>query len=346
MPSRAENLYAALQFASAVLDLIGQAEDAHLDCKEWPSKEDDAQKMLAKAACGLANADGGVLVIGMKAESRPKDEPDVVTSPAPVENTSLVKSRVLSLISNLVEPGIVGVEIAEIPETIGAASGFVVVYVPKTGSTPHRSRKDWKFYQRIGSATLPMNYWQIEALFGKRPAPKLEFYIVTAEMLAAQSDHRVPLRVVLFGLRNEGLGIARFPGVRFRSLPTLSDNGFGIDGNCGYGLPLRPSVRDWIVYRGGVDDVIYPGESRPIATLRQLSEDKGEFIRDGHVSHFVGAHVPLERRFFCASLTLLGEISAEGVPTRTIEHTLLDASFTKDVPRPTQLAQRFGRQNG
>jgi hypothetical protein len=53
--------------------------------------------MLAKAVSGMTNADGGVLVIGMKAESKPKDEPDVGTGAAPVADTSLVKSRVLGL---------------------------------------------------------------------------------------------------------------------------------------------------------------------------------------------------------------------------------------------------------
>jgi predicted HTH transcriptional regulator len=94
--------------------LIGQPEDACFDCKEWPARDDDAQKMLAKAACGLTNAEGGVLVIGLKAESKPKDEPDVVGSIAPVKDTSLAKSRVLNLIGNLVEPGIVGIEVTEV----------------------------------------------------------------------------------------------------------------------------------------------------------------------------------------------------------------------------------------
>ncbi len=40
MAGRAEYLYSQLQAASAVLKLIGEAEDPHLDCKEWPMKDE------------------------------------------------------------------------------------------------------------------------------------------------------------------------------------------------------------------------------------------------------------------------------------------------------------------
>jgi hypothetical protein len=46
---RAETLYSELRDLSAIEGLIGQPEDSYLDCKEWPAKDDDAQKLLAKA---------------------------------------------------------------------------------------------------------------------------------------------------------------------------------------------------------------------------------------------------------------------------------------------------------
>jgi hypothetical protein len=82
-----------------------------------------------------------------------------------------LRKRVLTLIGNLVEPGIVGIDAYEVHEPENAASGFVVVYVPASAGSPRRSRKDWKFYQRIGSGTFPMEYFQIEERFGKRPLP-------------------------------------------------------------------------------------------------------------------------------------------------------------------------------
>ena len=67
MAGRAEFLYGELKDRAAIDGLIGEPEDGHLDCKEWPAKEKDAHEMLAKGVCGLTNSDGGVLVIGMRA---------------------------------------------------------------------------------------------------------------------------------------------------------------------------------------------------------------------------------------------------------------------------------------
>jgi hypothetical protein len=324
---RAEDLFAKLQSTDAVLDLIGEAEDAHLDCKEWPSKEDDAQKMLAKAACGLTNADGGVLVIGMKAESRPKDEPDVVTAAAPVSDTSLVKSRVLGLISNLIEPGIVGIQAEEIATKPKSKSGFVVVYVPKSDGSPRRSRKDWKFYQRIGSATLPMEYWQIEVLFGKLPKAKLTLHLEPEEMRAADHANAAPWRPLTLDLRNEGTGIAKFSTIRFKRENAILIDSYGIDGNCGFGLPLRPSQTDWFVFRGGMDDVIFPGETLLISKLRQAGKSTGI----GGIPVTMGIPIVHNRmvmeRWVCEPSNFRCEISSEGVATSTLEYELPQAEY-------------------
>src|SRR5882724_11869881 len=152
-PGRAEHLFNQLQSLAGIRALIGQSEDAHFDCKEWPQKVEDAQKVFAKAACGLVNAEGGVLVIGMKARRMSKDQPDLVDSLAPVNDTSDVKSRVLDLVGQLVEPGIEGIQAVEINDPPGSKAGFVIVYIPGSEGLPRRSRKDSRFYLRIGSGT-------------------------------------------------------------------------------------------------------------------------------------------------------------------------------------------------
>ena len=49
MPERGKELFERLKSAKAILALIGESEDSHLDCKQWPSDDKEAQKMLAKA---------------------------------------------------------------------------------------------------------------------------------------------------------------------------------------------------------------------------------------------------------------------------------------------------------
>jgi hypothetical protein len=43
MASRGEELFKQLRTVQAIRALTGQTEDVHLDCKEWPAKDEDAQ---------------------------------------------------------------------------------------------------------------------------------------------------------------------------------------------------------------------------------------------------------------------------------------------------------------
>jgi hypothetical protein len=310
MLGRAEHLFHELQSAEAIRALIGQPEDAQFDCKEWPHKEDDAQRMLAKAACGLTNAEGGVLVIGMKAKSTSKEEPDVVQSAAPVRDTSFVKARILNLIGNLVEPGIVGLDVAEVRLREDSPSGFVVVHIPTSEGSPRRSRKDWKFYQRIGSGTFPMEFFQIEERFGKRPHAKLELFLEFESTKGDMYSPR-PVRNFVLGIGNTGGGIAKFPSIRFKRSCGLTVDSYGIDGNMGFGIELRPSESEWAAFRGRVDDVIYPGETLKVARLLQYGESRGASPGSSRALWSFGS-----LKFSC-------ELSCEGAQTKTAEKEIL-----------------------
>jgi hypothetical protein len=315
---RGRNLFNQLQNVESIRVLIGQTEDVHLDCKEWPSVEQDAQRVLAKAACGLTNSEGGVIVVGVRARAIAKDEPDLIDSLTPVSDTSAVKSRILDLVGQLVEPRIERIETAEIRETEGLKSGFVVLYIPPSEGPPRRSKKDWKFYQRIGSGTFPMEYFQIQERFGKRPSPRLE--------LVLEEDGIKPLAYTprALGLKNAGAGMAKFPSIRFpRSEFNLGQ--FGIDGNGGFGLPPRPSESEWIVFRGGVDDVLYPNETRRIARLWQQG---GNIDSEGRpYPRTIGPAGRSMTSWVFKAVTFHCEISCEGIPTIIADKTFAEYSL-------------------
>ncbi len=83
-----------------------------MDAKEWPIRDDDAQRILAKALSGFSNADGGILVIGVEARSAGKGDPDVIQTLKPVADAVSVKSRIENLVGNLVEPPLPGIRYA------------------------------------------------------------------------------------------------------------------------------------------------------------------------------------------------------------------------------------------
>jgi hypothetical protein len=252
------------------------------------------------------------LIIGMRAKPTAKEQPDLIQSPQEVTDTSAVKSRVLDLIGQLVEPPIAGVEAHEFKHPENSKSGFVVVYIPASEGFPRRSRKDWKFYLRIGSGTFPMEYFQIADMFGKRPQPNLELWLEPDPNIATAPPDARPHQFWWLGLSNVGRGIAKFPSLRFRrNGHGLVVAHFGIDGIGGHALPLRPSESEWVVFRGGVDDVIYPNSTLKITKLRRPFTRKHQ-LSDTYIWDKANFSV---------------EISCEGMPSRTIENVIPERHY-------------------
>jgi hypothetical protein len=85
-----------------------------------------------------------------------------------------------------------------------------------------------------------------------------------------------------------------------------------------------------MVFRGGVDDVIYPGETRLIGKLIQTAVHKGDRgippkVAPGQVA--VG-FAKAERLFVCETQNLEYEISVEGTATQSGVYKLPEDSIT------------------
>ena len=309
MASVREELFQRLTALEAIEGLVGTGEDLHLECKTWSTNENDAQKGVAKALCGLANADGGVLIVGLGAKSADKYTPDLIDSLAPVNDARLVASRIHSLIPELVEPALTDVRLVPIFRDDGL-SGYVVIEVPPTDGPPCRSRKDWRFYQRINSGTYLMEYFQIEAMFGKRRKPVLSLFLEEGRVIKKHPSADSSERQIIFGLKNTGRAIAKFPCVRLKRISDAPMNSFGIDGDGKFGLPRLPTESGVIAFAGGADYVIYPGDAVKIAKLEQSS-------RPAQYGDDKGAKI------YFAPFSLTAEIFADGVPGITDTKTLL-----------------------
>jgi hypothetical protein len=335
MPTNAERFYKQLSFMRALTALVGKSEDADFDCKEWPARVDDARRIIAKAACGFANATGGVIVIGVivigvKASGAGANTPDVVWALASVSDRHAIASTALEIILQSVEPGIEGIQIKTIADAKSKPSGFVLVFVPASEGAPRRTKTDWRFYVRIASGTLPMELFQIEERFGRRPVPKLSIHVKISNTHMDPPGHEgSAVRVLTFGVKNDGRGIAKFPGIRFKRPPAVRPDNYGIDGNGGFGLPLRAFEHEWIVFRGGVDDVIYPGETRLISKLIQTAVNKGDRGIPPKLGpgQYATGFTQAERLFVCEGLDLEYEITAEGIATQNDIYKLPQDEF-------------------
>jgi hypothetical protein len=179
-----------------------------------------------------------------------------------------------------------------------------------------------------------MELFQIEERFGRRPSPRLSLVIEVSNMMMDPPGHDGgAIRRLAFGLRNDARGMAKFPGVRFKRSNGVRLDNFGIDGNMGFGVPLRPSEPEWIVFRGGVDDVIYPGETRQIGKLIQTAVHKGDRGIPPKLTpgQFATGFIQAERLFVCEGIDLEYEIYAEGTATQTGVHALVQDEFRLTV---------------
>lgn len=111
-----------------------------------------------------------------------------------------------------------------------------------------------------------MEYFQIADMFGRRRRPRLSLYLREGQDFVEGQIHR---RQLILGIEDQGRALAKFPSIRFKSVPNMALH--SIDGDEGFGLPLHPSEPGTIIFAGGADHVIYPGTVVKIATFDQFA---------------------------------------------------------------------------
>lgn len=206
-----------------------QVEDLYVDFK---TKQDhavsdvdrDLQVVLSKAIAGFANADGGVIVLGVNA---PQGQPPSLKLIAPLND---FEQEVNTYIPRSTSFPVIGAETKKVPFQ-GQAGGVVLVYVPKSDLAPHCSMKDRRYYQRIGDSFLPMEHYQIADMFGRRHQPRLVPYVEASRDINFRG--RVELIV---GVKNVGVAIARYVYLSVEQREQFSFSDYGISGNGHWGL--------------------------------------------------------------------------------------------------------------
>jgi hypothetical protein len=311
MPTRAEALYTKLQSREAIGALIGTAEDTDFDCSLW-SQHASAKHSIAKSACGFTNATGGVIVIGVNARRDVKEDVDVVTELKPVADMEAVKSEVLDAILKYVHPGIEGVQTHLVADSTGSRSGYVLVFIPESDGSPRWSRENSKFYVRIASGTVPMEYFQIEDRFGRRPRPKMEITIGDQGAQLTTMGSTIE-RIFVLSVTNEGRGLARFPALRLLKVPQVVFQPAPYSSAPAW--PIHYTLPDWVSYRAGAENVLYPGETIEIGVVRQVGKKSvgGNLVIPNKPANMLAEAYD----WAFAEVTLTAEVMADEMRPRT-----------------------------
>ena len=323
MRDAAKELFDALSNEAHIQALIvGQVENLYIDFKtkrvpENDLVDDDLQKNLSKGISGFANADGGVLILGVE---EPRGQPRVLQAITP---HVLFEQQVNSYISRATAFVVQGVLVKSIPIP-SQNGGVVAVYVPKSEQAPHCSLKDKKYYQRIGDSFLAMEHYQIADLFGKRHQP----VILPIGLLKADVNTRGRIELVL-GLRNDGRAVGRFPYLKIGDRAGFVVNKFGISNDGRFGLPPFSTPAERLQeYRGGADHVIHPGVELQITRLmRNCGLSPDGILTDPPTEIIIG-----------------GMVAADGFPARAWRLTIPRQTI-QDIlanPRAQQSANLVG----
>lgn len=272
----AQALYDELNTAGDVQAMIdrNESERLHLDFKSWEPNRDERRKSLGKYLSGFANADGGILVFGVREDKKAK-----TLRPAPIEDARAFAEEVLGLISIVTSRPVPHVEAKALLLDQNERAGYVIVLVPQSVEAPHQAVAKNVYYFRAGESFKPMEHYQVADLFGKRLRPVLVPY---GRIALVEREHDRVMEMVV-GIRNVGKGIARFPALQFEQTSPFNFATYELDGEGQAGIARIQKLPDGRVYRGGADDVVHAGAELDVTRLQASPGKAYGLASDRHV---------------------------------------------------------------
>src|SRR5262245_35652612 len=204
--------------SKAIDDLIldGTEETLHLEFKTLSDPSGsrlnkDDRRLLARAVCGIANADGGIIVIGV--ETKRVDNVDVASGKRLIADPDSLRNRLVAAIPEMLSPQHPGIHVHTLADGADLKGGFVVVEVPPSDARPHYSNVHHQYFRRGSDGTRVLEHSEIRELMFVAREANLEIYVnLRGEM--SSGDLRFALTLLLT-LRNVGRVPAIAPYVRF-----------------------------------------------------------------------------------------------------------------------------------
>jgi len=113
-------------------ELITAVEDEQIECKAAPYQLNEAHQKqeLAKDVSGLANANGGVILIGVRTERSSKHFGDEITEISPFPRKLLDPNQYQNIIRSQIYPAPQQVDIRWFPSAVDLEKGIVAIIIP------------------------------------------------------------------------------------------------------------------------------------------------------------------------------------------------------------------------
>ncbi|MBK9386569.1 MAG: ATP-binding protein [Planctomycetes bacterium] len=249
-----------------------RSESLHLEFKTLSesrfAKED--LKTLSKTLSAFLNSDGGILILGVNCR---RDGAQEVKELQAISDLRTAYDRLQSLLSEAISPIHDGIQTKQIPTEHG--SGLIAIFAPASDIAPHMARGggEGRYYKRSGSSSVPMEHFDLEDMFGRRPRPKLALEIEVVRGGHSSGGGGRPRHDIetIFAIANEGRGVARYPLLALEIADPHGLCTYGLDGNGNLGLPQRrlgSAASRCRIFAGGADDVVHGSTSIQVCKSR------------------------------------------------------------------------------
>lgn len=138
-------------------------ESIHLDFKAGGalSKLPAKKKELSKDIASFANADGGIIIYGLKEENH------VANSFSYVDGNEFNKEWLEQIINTTINRRIDGILIYPVREGNDLNKTIYIVKIPRSVDAPHQSQ-DKRFYKRFNFESVMMEEYEVRQLYGRK----------------------------------------------------------------------------------------------------------------------------------------------------------------------------------
>jgi len=249
----------------------------------------DDKENYAKALSGFANSDGGLVIWGILARKNNQGI-NCAVQLKEIEQLSLFLSRLNELEGQYVNPRIDGVRHKKIEAD--SNRGIAITLVPPSDIGPHMAKAGIdRYYKRSGDSFYRMEHFDIEDMFGRRKKPILSLYTsIKANLQSSGPEGRMFEVHVIFGLKNEGRGLAKYiylaVGV---NLPYVVYE-WGLDRTSNIGLrSLRSSTGSFVRFLGDSNLVIHSGSDIEISSIKRRIGEREQNIEDIRIDYEIRA---------------------------------------------------------
>lgn len=201
---------------------------------------------LAEVVAGFANAEGGLLILGIRELQEKINRKIVKKRPGavyPLPDGTITKEMIESKLRSLIQFPIDDLTITPLRSSSKSKHFVCLIEVPQSIRAPHRV-KERDYYQRYNFETRHMLHYQISDLFGRRFAPSLDLKLEITDT----SENEIKLNGILY---NFGRAIAKYP----MCLWAITNGQYDMTLAGQVLLQRRTSVAQ---YTPGSDTVIYP----------------------------------------------------------------------------------------